>query len=204
MTVSTVPATNRPAASPGALRKLADIERKMLREVLPYLASAKELAKARAYRAYGVHDAINGILLGITGFGAGGGLKAFAEGEGKGFFEAIAGLPLWMQVPAIAAFISWCGLVLVVRTTKMHERGPHIHSLLQWMEKLERRMHRALEERNPMPKLLEVQQAISATVDRAEQEGLWPWTDRIAPSADEAAGAVWVTLKSRHEETWKL
>lgn len=107
------------AVSAVLARKRIDIERKVVREVLPYLISAKELGRDRRYRVFALHEVVHGALIGIAGFGFGGWLKAAAEGDWKEFFPLLVRLPLWIQAPAVGAFLVWASMAFYVKQTKI-------------------------------------------------------------------------------------
>jgi hypothetical protein len=155
------------------------ILRKLANELLPWMIGGRLVT--RQWFAYGalVYAYGGELATALTGIGVGAALVAVFQGtaskETNGFevlHEALHGAWFWV---GIVALILWLILRLVIGREDAVARALFAKDCARAMQKLHTDLDTALAEKNPLPKLGPIQEAVIRKVGDAIDRGIWPW-----------------------------
>lgn len=185
------------------------VERKLSDELIPYFVSADRLKFWPPYWVYIAHKYLNEVFVLLIGLGFSNPvLKFLTKGDGAGanqsFGPNVAGsLPSKLLVVGTLSLVAWGLLKFYIKTTNIETRCTLTQSSRRHFRQLHLQLMRCLSEKDPMPKLTQIQEKVYEIVDRSIVEDAWPY-DPVAPhSEDETRNRV-DSLVSRFGHNWSV
>lgn len=187
------------------------VRRKLHRDILPYLVSARRLRTQWYCRLYVVFGYATDLIVALTAIGittpllrlvGDAGATGAAGQQGATLAEVLATVPSWLYYPTGVLIILWILLRVAFTREDGQKRAVLARSCTQMLREVEAKLHRVLLKPDPMPELNELlEKQIALIVDRNIQENAWPWAP-FAPGIDEEVDADFVKLCERFESGW--
>lgn len=192
------------------------VKRKLSRDILPYVVTAKRLHRQWFYRLHLLFGYTTDFLVALTAIGISSPLFAFfisASESGENHKTELASitkeiglLPPIVYYPIIILVLVWIILRVAFVRENGQKRAVLAMSCAQTFRQIEARLHRLLVKPEPMPDLTKLlDEEIFPAVDRNIQESAWPWTGP-APAKEINADleSLLADFCQKYESAWQI
>lgn len=188
------------------------VKRKLGREILPYIISARRLRRRWFYITHSIFGYTTDVLVALTAIGLSSPiLDFFANGEPTAghddsarvsLAEVLSSVPQWLYYPTIAIAVVWVLLRVAFVREDGQKRAVLARSCFTSLRQVEARLHKILVKEDPMADLMKLaDEEIWPTVDRNIQERSWPWAGP-APDIEKEVEELLRNFCSRYESGW--
>lgn len=184
------------------------VKRKLERDVLPYLVSARRLQGQWFCRLYGLFGLTTDLIVAFAAIGVTTpflallGAQVGTDKNTPSLATALASVPTMLYFPAAGLIILWISLRVYFNREDGQKRAVLARNCTQVLRQAEAKLPTALEKSNPMPELTELlEKSIRPTVDQGIQQNSWPWTP-FAPGIEQEVDKELQLLCKRYERDW--
>lgn len=187
------------------------VKRKLERDVLPYLISARQLRKQWFYRLHTLFGYTTDLVVAFAAIGISSPLVSLLSSVGSAanngpkpptLSSALGPLPAVVVGPTTVLIVLWVIMRIAFNREDGQNRAVLARSCAQVLRQAEARLHSVLRLPDPMPALIEMaEQRIGPTVDRSIQDSAWPWVP-FAPNIDTVVTEEVAVLCMQYERDW--
>ncbi len=187
------------------------VKRKLRNEILPYLASARRLRRQWFYISHIIFGYTTDILVALTTIGvvspALSGLLANEPGveasSATTLADLLATVPEKLYIPVAVVVIAWIVLRIAFNREDGQKKAVLAKSCRLTMRLAEARLPSLLGESDPMSGIIKLyKEDLFPTMDRAVQEGAWPWLP-FAPGINDEVERQLAELCQKYESEWQ-
>jgi len=186
------------------------VRRSLERDVLPYIATARQLRRQWFYRVHVIFGYTTDFVAALTAVGVTAPLLALLSSPASTSDAApaptlpmvLGSVPQWLYFPTLFILIAWIVLRVAFNREEGQKRAVLAKSCAQMLREAEASLPATLSQPNPMPGITELlEKKIRPTVDRNIQENAWPWLP-FADNIDAEVSQQLAALCSRYEAEW--
>jgi len=181
------------------------VKRTLVRDVLPYLVSAKRLRRQWFFLLYLIFGYATDLVVALTAIGITAPFLILLTGTDKdkpSLVTALGSVPSWLYYPALILVVVWIFLRVTFNREDGQKRAVLARSCAQILRQAQANLTTALSKSDPMPALTELlEKSIRPTVDRNIQENSWPW-EPFAPRIEAEVQAELNRLCGIYERDW--
>lgn len=193
-TISTLTTATAGGNSPATSPLNADdhyILKKLCNELLPWLIGGRLLRRQWFVRVAAVYEYVTGAAAALAGLGIGGPIAAVVTSgktpDDRPIYASLSDvLPQYLVITGIVAAIFWVGIRLIVQKQNVLSRALLARDCATKMRALDVELLTVLPERDPLPRIGDVQKKVLDRVQNAVMSEIWPWNG-TPPTAMSAA-----------------
>ena len=181
------------------------VTEKLRNSVLPYVVTSRRLPKQWYYRTNWLFGTTTDVVIAlgaaspVAGFLSG---QAGADGKPVSLPVLLDSVPERYYIVVLILSALWVALRVLFAREEGQKKAVLAKSCVQSMRQASAKLHRILDDTDPMPALNKlVQEQIEPVVDRNIQDGSWVW-DGPAQDVEDEVETILNGLRKKYEGKW--